>query len=1122
MLVKAGQIIAIDSVKVDPTLSGDGVNSPLGVKAVAPTVSGHAGLSAEKVDNTVYIGIEPDAVKVVSTNESVSIEKIVKSDGTVEYNLGVSVEPVVSDTKIIGTNGISARETAPATYTIGVSGDYVKSETLNDYYTSDDVDNLLDNYALSADVNTAIAENEVSIKDWANDEFQEKGDYAENSDIDSLSSTVNAYFQKKGKYVTSAENPEFEGKALVLKDNKWEEAPEGTVYTSGPNIKIDGTSISGRDWSPELAEKANMSDLKGLATQDDLDALSDAIATNLAEALDETSAWAKSEFQPKSEMSAYYTKSEVDDLIDDYALSADVNTAIAKNEATVKTWAEGTFQKKGSYASATDITSLSSTVDTKLADKADKSYVDETFQVKGNYVTSADNTLSGKALVLKDNKWEKAPEGTTYTQGPNIDIHGTVISGRDWTPELNDVKEDIADLNAAVAEEFRSTSAWANETFQPVGEYLIDEDLENYYTKSEVDGKVEELANEFDSIIDSVSATVDRDFALKTELEGKLDKSETTNWDVKEYSASDYITIQNHKISGKDWSTEIGAKQDKLSDKQLSAISSVSAIEAMSGKWVTSGVDVISGDYYYGLVNKNGTVEWEPIPKPDYPDIVGNNGISAEFDVDKWGIGIDTRNIAANKQYAFTTSGWKEVTAQGTITAGTDLVLENGVMKVNTNGVTNAAGMAFVEGIDTVASGTASHAEGKETSAFGDYSHVGGYRNKDFKIEGLIGANHVEGAYNQTSAVYSHVEGHANTLYGYGVHMQGGYNEFYSHNLSADKSNPEERWNIWGQSIEGMANKTTTEPTSGTPGEPDFGYVHGGILKVIGNGTRTKTNDSDPESEVIARSDALILYRDGSMWVQGPISANGVELGGGTSYQGRNGVNVVGDYIELTQTAYNAVTSVSSKVDKPDTTQTEFNNKYLGYSTLSGQGQTTGWIDLGINFYSKSEANGTFVNKTTYNADKATFLTTAKAFVSGTNFDTLGQSRLDSNNTCLGTNWMGVSVSHAGFFKFIDGQNPGDTYIDNAGSGIQVEFKPDRTQGELNIINTYAGTETTTKVINVPAASYTNMSTFDSENGPNYMLRKTANGFDIGAAVINTTELPANVQANAYYFIYEM
>jgi hypothetical protein len=149
-------------------------------------------------------------------------------------------------------------------------------------------------------------------------------------------------------------------------------------------------------------------------------------------------------------------------------------------------------------------------------------------------------------------------------------------------------------------------------------------------------------------------------------------------------------------------------------------------------------------------------------------------------------------------------------------------------------------------------------------------------------------------------------------------------------------------------------------------------------------------------------------------------------------------------------------------------------------------------------------------------------LTTNKVFVSGTNFDTLGQSRLYGNNACYGTNWMGVSQSHAGFLKFIDGQNPGDTEISNAGSGIQIEFKPDRTQGELNIINTYAGTPTSTKVINVPAASYTNMSAFDSETGPNYMLRKTANGFDIGAAVINTTELPANVQANAYYFIYEM
>ena len=464
---------------------------------------------------------------------------------------------------------------------------------------------------------------------------------------------------------------------------------------------------------------------------------------------------------------------------------------------------------------------------------------------------------------------------------------------------------------------------------------------------------------------------------------------------------------------------------------------------------------------------------------------------------------------------------------QPSYTQGTDIIVdENNTIQVNTNGSANSTGMAFVEGSDNIASGVASHAEGKLNSAMSDYSHIEGYKNIDFEIPGQIGSNHTEGAYNDVSGVYTHIEGHANGASGYGLHVQGGYNRFYINNTAADKthSDPTDRWNIWGISVEGMANATTAEPYSGTIGQPDFGYIHGGILKVIGNGTRTKESE-DPSSESITRSDALIIYRDGSISAAGNISANGIELGaggGGTSYQGRNGVNVDGGYIELTQTAYNAVTSVSSKVDKPDTTQTEFNNKYLGYSTLSGQGQTTGWIDLGSNFYSKSESNGTFVSKTDYNADKATFLTTAKAFVSGTDFDTLGQSRLDSNNTCYGTNWMGVSQSHAGFFKFIDGQNPGDTEIDNAGSGIQIEFKPDRTQGELNIINTFTGTQTTTKVINVPTASYTNMSTFDSENGPNYMLRKTANGFDIGAAVINTTALPANVQANAYYFIYEM
>lgn len=562
MIAKAGQIIAIDSVKVDNTLSGDGVRTPLGVKATAPAVSGHAGLSAEKVDNTVYIGMEPDAVKVVSTNESVSIEKTVKSDGTVEYNLGVSVEPVVSDTKIIGTNGISARETAPATYTIGVSGDYVKTETLNDYYRKDVADET---------------------------------------------------FQPKGKYVTSAD-ASLNDKQLVLKNNKWEEVDAGTDYTAGDNIDITNDVISGRDWTPELAQKADKSEIEDMATE-----------TWVEETINDV-------------IDDYYTSDEVDNLLDNYALSADVDTAIDESEANIAYWANNRFQLSGNYASATDITSLSSTVETN-------------FQKKGKYVTSAENPeFEGKALVLKDNQWVVAPEGTVYTPGPNIDITNNVISGYDWSPELETkadksqldtlaTKTELNNLNDAIASEFVETSAWANETFQEAGNYLTPDALNNYYNKTETDTAI-------DTEINDVSATVARNYATKIDLAGKLDTSETVDWDVTPYTeGNNFITIEDHKISGKDWSTEIDAKQDKLTDKQLSAISSVSAIEAMSGKWVTSGVDVIKDDFYYGLVNKNGTVEWDPIPEPD---IVGNNGISAAYDSVKneYDIGLSATDLA--------------------------------------------------------------------------------------------------------------------------------------------------------------------------------------------------------------------------------------------------------------------------------------------------------------------------------------------------------------------------------------------------------------------------------------------------------------------------------------------
>lgn len=140
----------------------------------------------------------------------------------------------------------------------------------------------------------------------------------------------------------------------------------------------------------------------------------------------------------------------------------------------------------------------------------------------------------------------------------------------------------------------------------------------------------------------------------------------------------------------------------------------------------------------------------------------------------------------------------------------------------------------------------------------------------------------------------------------------------------------------------------------------------------------------------------------------------------------------------------------------------------------------------------------------------------------------IGASRQTSehygvDNTALGTTWLGVGSNgmHQGFIKYTDG---GDVGALDSNSTIQINIKPENAglNGEMTITNVNGSTTSQSKVVNVPTASYNNMSSFDNTNGPNYMLRKTASGFDIGAAVINVTSLPQQTEANAYYFVYDV
>lgn len=170
-------------------------------------------------------------------------------------------------------------------------------------------------------------------------------------------------------------------------------------------------------------------------------------------------------------------------------------------------------------------------------------------------------------------------------------------------------------------------------------------------------------------------------------------------------------------------------------------------------------------------------------------------------------------------------------TGGGDYTAGIDLKIENGEISVDTNGNPNNTASNtrnFVEGSWTVASGYMNHAEGVATSALG-----------------------------------------------YGVHAQGMWTKFSSNDgqLKGGGTGPIYWAAGAGATVEGYCNATTSCPMSGTEGQEDYGPIHGGVLKVIGNGY-VENEDHETDVHVPHPSDALIIFKDGTISAFGDIYKN--------------------------------------------------------------------------------------------------------------------------------------------------------------------------------------------------------------------------------------------------------
>jgi hypothetical protein len=155
---------------------------------------------------------------------------------------------------------------------------------------------------------------------------------------------------------------------------------------------------------------------------------------------------------------------------------------------------------------------------------------------------------------------------TTYTEGANIHIYGNdnTISGRDWTPELTTIQDDVdkklytSAFNNWSAHAFDgyATESWVNGKLEPYattewvtsnfsGKDALADEFAKYYTKNEAD-ETFVSADTFNSY----TQEIDEDLRnISASLDDKIDKTASANWDLKEYSGKDGIKIENHWVS---------------------------------------------------------------------------------------------------------------------------------------------------------------------------------------------------------------------------------------------------------------------------------------------------------------------------------------------------------------------------------------------------------------------------------------------------------------------------------------------------------------------------------------------------------------------------------------------
>ena len=349
---------------------------------------------------------------------------------------------------------------------------------------------------------------------------------------------------------------------------------------------------------------------------------------------------------------------------------------------------------------------------------------------------------------------------------------------------------DITATYLSAVPEGYATTAWVDEQG-----YITSDAFDDYVTTAEnselsgvvntltaasagwdeVSGKQDELTSEQLSAISSVSS----DYVKYTDNILALGTGNTATDNYNRYAfafgqqnSADYMTV----VMG---SGNSARATDFVAGVKNSAFDASVVIGNNNSAYVANLIGV-------GLSGKSWDMPYGEMYFQIAPFIIGCKNktyTSAYFVIgngDSWGGGqrrdvfiVSANGIVSAGDYA--TSSYSSINDAlaniTTLTAGTDLAIDSGIVKVNTDGtVANSAEMSFVAGSGTYASGIGAAAFGRECSANIAQSFAQGYLS-------LAKApySHAEGYYTTAAgSMGSHSEGDRTSAYGMFAHAEGG------------------------------------------------------------------------------------------------------------------------------------------------------------------------------------------------------------------------------------------------------------------------------------------------------------------------------------------------------------